>query len=163
MRSGCEPSTCNSADGPLLPWVALAIGLATIAHLTWEAAQLPLYTLWRTGTPGEIAFALIHCTGGDILITTMTLGAAAVLARVFRWRAFGWRMVFTTLALGVAYTVFSEWLNVEIRRSWSYAVSMPVLPWLGTGLTPLLQWLIVPGLALAISGGRYWRASRQVR
>ena len=160
MRSGCGPSVCNSADGPLLPWVTLAIGLAAIGHFLWEAAQLPLYTLWRTGTPREIAFALLHCTGGDILITTVTLPAAATLAGVFRWRAFGWRMVFTTLALGAAYTVFSEWLNVEIRRSWSYAVSMPVLPWLGTGLTPLLQWVIVPGLTLAIIGYRYRRAHR---
>ena len=158
MRSGCEPSTCNSADGPLLPWVARAIGLAAIGHFLWEAAQLPLYTLWRTGTRREIAFALIHCTGGDILITSVTLAAAAALARAFGWRAFGRRMVFTAIALGAAYTVFSEWLNVEIRRSWSYAASMPVVPFLGTGLTPLLQWLIVPGLALAVIGYRYRRA-----
>jgi len=160
MRSGCGPSVCNSADGPLLPWVTLAIGLAAIGHFLWEAAQLPLYTLWRTGTPREIAFALLHCTGGDILITTVTLPAAATLARVFRWRAFGWRMVFTAIALSAAYTVFSEWLNVEIRRSWSYAASMPVLPLLGTGLTPLLQWVIVPALSLAIIGYRYRRAHR---
>jgi len=69
-------------------------------------------------------------------------------------------MVFTAIALGAAYTVFSEWLNVEIRRSWSYAASMPVVPFLGTGLTPLLQWLIVPGLALAVIGYRYRRAHR---
>ena len=160
MRSGCGPSVCNSADGPLLPWVTLAIGLAAIGHFLWEAAQLPLYTPWRTGTPRELAFALLHCTGGDILITTVTLPAAATLARVFRWRAFGWRMVFTAIALSAAYTVFSEWLNVEIRRSWSYAASMPVLPLLGTGLTPLLQWVIVPALSLAIIGYRYRRAHR---
>jgi len=94
MRSGCAPSACNSADGPLLSWVTRAIGLATIGHFLWEAAQVPLYTLWRTGTRREIAFALIHCTGGDILITTVTLAAATALARVFGWRAFGWRMVF---------------------------------------------------------------------
>ena len=106
--------------------------------------QLPLYTLWRTGTPGEIAFALIHCTGGDILITAVTLAAAAALARLFCWRPFGWRMVSTAIALGAAYTMFSEWLNVEIRRTWAYAATMPVIPWLGTGLAPLLQWLVVP-------------------
>jgi hypothetical protein len=112
-------------------------------------ATAALYS-WRTGTPREIATALIHCTDGDILITTITLAAAA-LAQLFRWRAFGWRMVFTAIILGVAYTVFSEWLNVDIRRSWSYTAAMPVLPLFGTGLTPLLQWLVVPGLAFAIT------------
>ena len=121
---------------PLRPWVALAIGLAAIGHFLWEAAQLPLYTLWRTGTPREIAFALIHCTVGDILITTvtLTLAAAVALARHLRWPAFGWRMVFTAIVPGAAYTIFSEWLNVEIRRSWSYTAAMPVVPFLGTGL-----------------------------
>jgi len=163
MRSACAPSTCKPADRPLLPFVALAIGLAAIAHFLWEAMQLPLYTLWRTGTPGEIAFALIHCTGGDILITTVTLAAAVAFARRFRWPPFGRRMLLTVIVLGTAYTIFSEWLNVEIRRTWSYTAAMPVVPFLGTGLTPLLQWLIVPGMALAVTGYRYRRARRLAR
>ena len=59
-------------------------------------------------------------------------------------------MVFTAILLGATYTVFSEWLNIEVRRRWSYTETMPVVPGLGTGVTPLLQWLIVPGLAFAI-------------
>ena len=46
---------------------------AAIAHLVWEFAHLPLYTIWLTGTPGELAFAAVHCTGGDILITLSTI------------------------------------------------------------------------------------------
>ena len=125
--------------------------------------QLPLYTLWRTGTPGEIAVALIHCTGGDILITTVTLAAAVAFARRFRWPPFGRRMLLTVIVLGTAYTIFSEWLNVEIHRTWSYTAAMPVLPFLGTGLTPLLQWLVVPSLAFAITAQRYGRATRGLR
>jgi hypothetical protein len=67
------------------------------------------------------------------------------------------------MILGAAYTIFSEWLNVEIRRTWSYTAAMPVLPFIGTGLTPLLQWLVVPGLALAVTGYRYRRARRPER
>ena len=141
--------------------VALYIGLATAGHFVWEAAQLPLYTLWHTGTPREILSALFHCTGGDILITAVTLALAGTLARHFHWPSFGWRMVLTAIVLGAAYTVFSEWLNIEIRRNWSYTAAMPVLPLLGTGLTPLLQWVVVPGLAFAIIAG--WDLRRQRR
>ena len=63
-------------------------------------------------------------------------------------------MAFTAIILGAAYTILSEWLNVEIWRSWSYTAAMPVLPLVGTGLTPLLQWLIVPGLAFALIATR---------
>ena len=97
MRSGCAPSPCNSGDRPLLPWIALAIRLAAIGHLFWQAAQLPLYTLWRTGTPREIVTALLHCTLGDILITTITFAAALAIARAFRWPLFGWRMVLAAI------------------------------------------------------------------
>ena len=112
---------------------------------------------------GEIAFALIHCTGGDVLITTVTLAAAVAFARRFRWPPFGRRMVFTAIVLGAGYTIFSEWLNVEIRRSRSYTAAMPAVPFLGAGLTLLLQWLIVPSIALAVTGYRYRRARRLAR
>jgi len=52
-----------------------------------------------------------------------------------------------------------EWLNINIRRSWSYTATMRVLPLLGTGLTPLLQWVVVPGLAFATVMG--WERRRQ--
>src|SRR5712672_3166741 len=48
---------------------------------------------------------------------------------------------------GLAYTVFSEWLNTEIRGGWAYSTWMPVLPVIGTGLAPFLQWIIVPWVA----------------
>jgi hypothetical protein len=51
------------------------------------------------------------------------------------------------MALGLGYTAFSEWLNIGVRRAWAYSDLMPVLPWLGTGLSPLAQWLVVPALA----------------
>ena len=140
--------------------IALYIGLAAIGHLLWEIVQLPLYTLWRTGTPHEIAVAVLHCTGGDILITTATFVAAAALARCWRWPAFGWRMAITAIVLGAAYTIFSEQLNVQIRRSWAYTAAMPVLPGLGTGLAPFLQWLVVPSLAFAITAHRCGTSQR---
>src|SRR5215831_1979891 len=169
MRSACAPSVCNSADGPLLPWVVLAIGLAAIGHFFWEAMQLPLCTLWRTGTPREIAFALFHCTGGDVLITIATFTVAAAFAWQFRWPPFGWRMVFTAIILGAAYTILSEWLNVQIRRSWSYTAAMPVMPFLGnrphvvaaivgrSGPRSCRHWLPIPPCTTAAAvTGRTW-------
>jgi hypothetical protein len=53
------------------------------------------------------------------------------------------------IALGLAYTIFSEWLNVSVVKSWTYSDLMPLIPPLGTGLTPILQWIIVPLLTWA--------------
>jgi hypothetical protein len=52
------------------------------------------------------------------------------------------------IVLGLAYTVFSEWYNVYQLHAWSYAASMPLVA--GIGLTPLMQWLIVPILMIVL-------------
>ena len=55
---------------------ALRVYLLTIAggNLVWEFLQLPLYTIWQTGDWGDVAFAALHCTGGDVLIALAHLG-----------------------------------------------------------------------------------------
>jgi hypothetical protein len=124
---------------------------ATVAlHFVWETLQVPLDRIWSEGSAYEIAFAVVHCTGGDLLIALAALSAALALAGSARWPAHRFRAVgLLTIAFGAAYTIYSEWLNVNVRAAWSYAPGMPTLPPLGTGLTPLLQWLVVPTLALA--------------
>ncbi len=55
---------------PMPDWpcaLRVYLGVVALADLAWEAAHLPLYTIWRTGTPGEKAFAVVHCTGSDLL------------------------------------------------------------------------------------------------
>jgi hypothetical protein len=65
--------------------VLLYLGAATALHLVWEVAQLPLYTIWSTGTTLEILFAVIHCTAGDLLITACALALAALAAGIGHW------------------------------------------------------------------------------
>lgn len=45
------------------------------------------------------------------------------------------RVILATLALGVGYTIFSEWLNTALRSSWAYSALMPVVPVIKTGLS----------------------------
>jgi hypothetical protein len=130
-----------------LPWLA-------VLNLAWEAAHVRLYTLWQEAELAYIAFSVVHCTLGDVLIGAIALLVALITGRegaLARWR---WRRiaVVTTFA-GVAYTVFSEWMNLTILRSWTYAESMPRLELAGIelGLTPLAQWLVVPPLALYLA------------
>lgn len=42
----------------------------------------------------------------------------------------------------LAYTAWSEWYNVYRAGSWGYTASMPLI--FSIGLSPLLQWLILP-------------------
>ena len=139
--------TQRTHSGWRLP--ARAMLLFVAASLLWEAAQMPLYTLWRSGSGGEIAFAVLHCTVGDSMIAAASFGLAILLTRGWYWPVRGFRRVLiATTLLGLAYTIFSEWLNVEWRGAWAYADAMPLLPIIGTGLSPVLQWLLLPPLSL---------------
>jgi hypothetical protein len=130
-----------------------------LANLVWEAMQLPLYSLWATATPMELAFAVAHCTLGDILIATVALALSLILLGEPGWPAAGFvRVAVMAMLLGVTYTLFSEWFNVAVLQSWAYSRLMPVIPPLGTGLSPLLQWLVLPGIGLFIAAGGDGRA-----
>jgi hypothetical protein len=133
-------------------------------NLAWEIAQLPLYTIWREASAGTIAFAVAHCTAGDILIGGAALVLALLATRAgapqrWNWLALG---VIAT-AIGVSYTLFSEWINTSVRASWSYSTLMPTLEVHGVliGLAPLAQWLILPPLALYLGARSAGRRSRR--
>jgi hypothetical protein len=102
---------------------------------------------------------VLHCTIGDMMIAALTLMTALVLVGRATWPSFGSRPVWlVTVALGAGYTVYSEWMNVSVRGTWAYAPIMPTVPVLGTGIAPLLQWLVVPTLVLWIATARRpWR------
>lgn len=122
---------------------------SAIGHLVWEVLHVQLYTIWIEGSWGEIVFAIVHCTGGDLLIAGSTLLLALFLAGHREWpdRRAGPVLVLAVI-FGVSYTVFSEWLNIELRGAWAYRDAMPVVPLLNAGLTPLLQWVVVPSVCL---------------
>lgn len=124
----------------ILHFLALTITL----NLGWEILQLPLYTVWSESTLSAIAFAVVHCTFGDVLIAALSLTDALILVGSRNWPQGGYLTVALVAGtLGIAYTVFSEWNNTVVTRAWSYSSLMPTV--LGIGLSPLVQWFIVPG------------------
>jgi hypothetical protein len=120
-------------------------------NLFWEIAQLPLYMLWYEGPASFIAYAVVHCTLGDVVIGTLALLIALVVTQaraVVDWR---WRPLALFLVIpAVGYTALSEWINTVARGSWAYSALMPVvnLGGIEIGLSPLAQWLVIPPAAL---------------
>ena len=138
----------------LLRWAALAFML----HGLWEAAQLPLYTLWEDSDRRRVLAYLLHCIAGDVLIATTLFLSVAALFRDSAWPVHRPRRGgLVMITAGLAYTVFSEWYNVYRAGAWSYAASMPLVA--GIGLAPLMQWLVAPILMIVIF--RRWSNGRK--
>jgi hypothetical protein len=127
----------------------------TAGNLVWEVAQLPLYTVWRRGTPSEMAAAAFHCLLGDLVIASVTLTFALALFGTPTWpHEKFWTVGSAVILGGVGYTIYSEYANTVLRVSWAYSAWMPTLPVFGTGIAPLVQWLVVPALALTHASSR---------
>lgn len=92
--------------------------LVGAANLIWEIAQLPLYTIWTEGSVSQIAFAVLHCTAGDLLIASTALLSALLLAGRPEWPTDRyWPTASLALVTGLGYTIYSEWFNTELRAS----------------------------------------------
>jgi len=155
MNVGATGVMPSSTDGISLTALRRYFSVIIPANLIWEFAHMPLYTIWNDGNWGEIIFAAVHCTGGDILIAMSSLMLALMLS------GRGWPIVAATrrsvivltVVFGLGYTLFSEWLNIVIRAAWAYSDLMPIIPILDAGLSPVLQWIMIPLVA-------FWWAAR---
>lgn len=135
-----------------LPCVAVLNGV-------WEVGQVPLYTIWRESSVAYVAFAIIHCTVGDVLIGAAALLSALILLSAPRIDGWPWsRVTLVVVVLGTGYTLVSEWMNTALLR-WQYSDLMPTISIaeIRIGVSPLLQWIMIPPLAIHLAR---WRVRR---
>lgn len=131
-------------------WSALAF----VLNLVWEIAHARLYSLWATADRMTIAWSLLHCSMGDVAIALAAFALAGIALRQANWPVFRpWTGGAIVIIGAMAYTAWSEWYNVYQSGSWGYTASMPMI--FGIGLSPLLQWLILPPL-LTIAYRALW-------
>jgi hypothetical protein len=120
-------------------------------NLFWQITQLPFYALWKESPPSFIAYAVVYCTLGDVVIGTLALLIALIATRARAVDTWRWRQVALFLVIpAVGYTTLSEWVNTVARGSWAYSALMPTVNLGGfeIGLAPLAQWLVIPPVAL---------------
>ena len=131
-----------------LPEVNVAI-FAFLLNLAWEFAQVPLFA----GMPSAAHWAAIQvcarATMGDVGIAVLAFWAVAIGAGSRRWVLHPTaKHVWAFLAVGVTVTIVLEWLATQVLGRWAYAPAMPVVPGLGVGLVPVLQWVVLPPLVV---------------
>ncbi len=126
------------------PEVNIAI-FAFLLNFVWEMWQLPLYEGVASFPYWGNLKGCTLATFGDVVIALSAFWAVAVTAR-YRW----WivrptlRQIVGFVLVGVSITIVLEALATGTLNRWTYAETMPALPLAGTGLTPLLQWIVLP-------------------
>jgi hypothetical protein len=133
----------NPATLRIVARAGLWAALAFVLNLAWEIAQVRLYTIWADPDRLSVAWALLHCSLGDVLIALALFALASLVLRRVDWPASRpWTGGAIVVIGALAFTAWSEWYNVYGAGNWGYAASMPTI--FSIGLSPLLQWLILP-------------------
>ena len=146
----------NTASSGFIARVTLWSALSFSLNLVWEISHVGLYTIWREADGLRIAWSVFHCTLGDVVIAV----AGFALAAIVLWRAnwplsHPWTGGVVVVIGAITFTTWSEWYNVYRAGAWGYATNMPLI--FGIGLTPLLQWLILPPV-MVVAYRKLWPA-----
>lgn len=146
LVTGAPPGAPTSDAPGWQPWAALAL-FAFLLNFVWEILQAPFYRGMVDGAHWAAVRTCTLATAGDVAILLVAYGLVAAAARDRWWlgdptpaRVAGF------LAAGVIITIVLEALNVYGLGRWAYSPLMPVV--FGIGLTPVLQWLVLPPVTL---------------
>jgi len=117
----------------------------------WEWMQSPFFT-YISEDFNKIVFFTIHCTFSDILILFSIVALLCIFKREIAWIFHPRKMDYILItSMGLFYTLLSEYINVQLLQRWRYTNLMPIVPGLRIGLTPILQWLLLPSIILLVT------------
>lgn len=140
--------------------VALYFITSFVLHLAWEILQMPLFALPPASYWENVQMCLFATATGDMaFMLILYLTVAAVHQELWwignrnRYRHIGTWTV--PVLVGSLLAVCFELWAVYVVHRWKYA-SMPLVPIIRVGVTPLLQMIVVPVLTLGIC----WRKAR---
>ena len=123
--------------------------LSFLGHFAWELLQAPLFSSLQSTGHFEGVLICLRATIGDLGIALAAFYCAAWLGGGRGWVSRPTSgAVILFLGFGLVTTIGLEFVSTEVLNRWSYGPAMPQLPMVGTGIAPLLQWLIVPTLVL---------------
>jgi len=128
-----------------------------LLNLPWELLQIPFFLGMPSVAHWDGMIQCVTAAAGDAVILLAAFWATACLRRTRKWisqPSLNATVVF--VALGIVVTIVLEWWATGNSGRWAYAETMPTIPWLGTGVLPLLQWLLIPPIVV-------WLVRRQIR
>jgi len=119
-------------------------GLAFILNWIWEVVQGPLYEGFKFDFP-HISFCGLASVADMLMVYILLFGFGLIYKNVY-WiqELSGTRVLWLVLAGGIG-AILAE-MRHTAAENWSYSEAMPLLPIVEVGLSPVLQFAILPAL-----------------
>ena len=123
--------------------------ISFILNEVWELLQMPLYEqpIYKMG---HIAFCTLGALADMIMVLLLYVCFGFIYKNAFWICQSNWVKIFVVMLTGAIGAVFSEKRHLLIG-SWSYDQSMPIVPFVNVGLSPVLQFLLLPVIIYFLS------------
>lgn len=130
--------------------VLLITILAFLLNFAWEVVQGPLYEGFSKDIQ-HIAFCALAAVADAVMVLLLYLAFALVYNKNPFWvqKLTTLRIAIVVLAGGIG-AILTEMRHLS-EGNWAYAESMPIIPIVNVGLSPVLQFMVLPVLIYYLS------------
>lgn len=154
MRS----SKVEAAGGSQWRTLATIFVVAVVFNYPWERAQASLY-VGKDSSDIVWWLCFLATLADGLLVLLISAVGRIILHRPDWFEQPGMRGYLLMLGTGLLISLSVEWVTVYVLKWWAYTPEMPLLPWLGIGLAPVLQMLVLPPLIFRVVAAWRGRAS----
>ncbi len=132
---------------------------AFILNFAWEVIQGPLYKSF-TYSISHIAFCALASVADAIMVLLLYLGFALIYKDPLWAKGLTFQRVFILMVVGGIGASLAEVRHL-VADNWAYDVSMPIIPAVGVGLSPVIQFMVLPALIYYLAF--YFRESGKMK
>lgn len=130
-------------------FIGTVIVLAFLLNYGWELSHCTLYKGFVYDGP-HVAFLALASLADTIMTLLLYVGFALIYRQGFWIQGVTVLRIFSVMLVGGLGATVSELAHLS-AGNWSYTKDMPLLPGIGVGLSPVLQFTILPILIYSLS------------
>ena len=123
--------------------------IALLLNLIWELLQMPLYK-GSSYSIEQMAFCALASVADAIMVLLLYFGVALIFKNPLWVQHLKWQQIAIVILIGGAGAVLAELRHLSLG-SWAYADSMPIIPIVNVGMSPVLQFIVLPLLIYFLS------------
>ena len=129
--------------------IAILSAVTFVLHIAWENGQAPLFQGYESFVQ-HFPICLIG-TIGDVIFTLGVFLVISLLKNNFHWIAtVNKKDIIVLGVLGFLFAIGVE-QHALLSGAWGYTGIMPIIPYLGVGLTPVAQMTLLLPLSIYLT------------
>ena len=123
--------------------------LAFLLNFSWELIQMPLYNI-ASFTINHMTFCALGSVADAIMVLLIYFGLAVIFKNPLWIHPVQRQRVIIVILIGGIGAALSEMRHLSLGN-WAYSDLMPLIPIISVGISPVLQFMVLPILTYILS------------